>query len=584
MIKKITNFILCSFFVIFLFGTAFVLKASAASFYFSPETGIYSVGDVISADIMLDSGGEPVNAAEGILNFNKEELEVVKITKDSSIFRLWTQEPDFSNLNGVISFAGGTTENFEGSGGNVFSISFRVKSSSESSLVNFSSAAILAADGKGSNIITTMRSAAYTLVPKISAPKADSAVLSQGVPVFAQISSDTHPDQDRWYSDNNPHFSWPVLPDILTTRMGFDAVSDSLPGVLYNEALFEKNIGSVDNGIWYFHIQQKNKNGWGQVSTFKVNVDNGRPTDLFIEIYQRYNITDPKPKFFFNVSDAISQINYFEVFIDNNKVHAWYPVAPPYIYEAPVLTPGDHIIIAKAYDGAGNFTANSFNFKIEPISAPRIVYSSSGLQPGEILTVLGSTEYKDSPVTIWLQKDKGEPVAFSVLSDVAGNFTFVSDDSLQEGVYTLWAEITDSRGAKSSPSEKIKIAVQQALIIKWGNKAVLVMSVILSFISLLIVLFFVLWHTARRFKDLIRKIRKETLEAEESVQKEFSILKNDVLEQIKILESARNKRELTIAEKIAINKLKKHLDIAHDNIDKEIKDIDDETKDVKNGK
>src|SRR3989304_8812555 len=61
-----------------------------ASLYFSPSTGSYTVGNNFSVDVKVNTGGAAINAAEGTVVFNPNDLEVANVSKNNSVFALWT--------------------------------------------------------------------------------------------------------------------------------------------------------------------------------------------------------------------------------------------------------------------------------------------------------------------------------------------------------------------------------------------------------------------------------------------------------------------------------------------------------------
>ena len=75
-----------------------------------------------------------------------------------------------------------------------------------------------------------------------------------------------------------------------------------------------------------------------------------------------------------------------------------------------------------------------------------------------------------------------------------------------------------------------------------------------------------------------KRVRKEVREAETVLHKAFDLLKENIREQIKILEKARSKRQLTEEEEKIIKQLKKNLDDAEKVVRKEIEDIEKEIK------
>jgi hypothetical protein len=66
----------------------------------------------------------------------------------------------------------------------------------------------LAADGKGTNVISEMRGGTYTLRAKETLPPAEEYIPPPGSPSAPKITSPTHPDPEKWYPNNNPIFQW----------------------------------------------------------------------------------------------------------------------------------------------------------------------------------------------------------------------------------------------------------------------------------------------------------------------------------------------------------------------------------------
>ena len=154
------------FIAMFLFAPSALAAAGGATLYVSESCGSYTVGDTFPVSIMVYTGGAPINAAEGVLNFTADSLEVEAISKDSSVFVLWTEEPSYSNRDGEIRFSGGVPNpGYTGSVGTILDIVFRVKDSGIAAL-DFSDARVLANDGKGTDILSGTGGASYTCVQK----------------------------------------------------------------------------------------------------------------------------------------------------------------------------------------------------------------------------------------------------------------------------------------------------------------------------------------------------------------------------------------------------------------------------------
>jgi hypothetical protein len=213
-------FFSCLFFIFLFFHPA---AAAAASLFFAPSSGIYSVDKTLSVNVEVATGEQVINAASGVINFPQNKLEVISLSKSNSIFNLWVQEPSFSNGAGTINFEGIILNpGFHGQSGRILTINFKIKDLGPADLY-FQSGSILANDGQGTNILTNLGSAGFTLgnpltevVPISSIKQAELnpvtplteklvETLIVGAPI---ISSPTHPDQTKWYNNNNPKISW----------------------------------------------------------------------------------------------------------------------------------------------------------------------------------------------------------------------------------------------------------------------------------------------------------------------------------------------------------------------------------------
>ena len=122
-------------------------EASAATLYFSPSSGNFSVGNILTTSVLVNTQSQAINNSDAVINFPASLLEVVSVSKSGSVFSLWVEEPAFSNSAGTITFNGGLpTPGFNGTAGKIVNIVFRVKSAGSASLI-FSSAAVRANDG-----------------------------------------------------------------------------------------------------------------------------------------------------------------------------------------------------------------------------------------------------------------------------------------------------------------------------------------------------------------------------------------------------------------------------------------------------
>ena len=568
-------------FLVLIGGLPEVTEAASASLYLSPPSGTYDVGGTFSVAIKINSGGEVINAAEGTLIFNPAELNVVSLSKTGSIFTLWTTEPIFSNSTGNIVFGGGVPTNFSGTSGTILTINFKAKANA-SAQVNFSSSSVLAADGKGTNVLGNMVSGVYTIKPKVTIPPAEqvpaeqytSPTTSAGTPLAPVISSVTHPDANRWYSNSNPEFTWELPSGITAVRLLIGKIPNATPNILYTSPISEKKLENLEDGVWYFHIQFKNQYGWGAILHRKVLIDTEPPKPFEIKVDYGGDPTNPTPILYFDTIDSLSGVEYYELKVGEKEP---FPIASAYLrenpYKMPVQGPGKRTILVEAVDAAKNSTVNTADLEIKPLETPVITDFPETVQVGETLIIRGTSKYPDATVTIFVKKEGEEASKNDVKADNQGNWSFVYNKSLEKGTYQAWAEVTDSRGAKSNPTDKITIAASLSALLRIGGVAINYLTVLLTLIILIAALIGVIFYTRYRISGWQKRIKKETKEAKKSVAKAFHALRQEVQEQIEYFDK---KPGLTEEEKEIRDKLHEALNVSEGFVSKEIKDIEKE--------
>jgi hypothetical protein len=542
-------------------------SVSAASLFLSPSTGTYSVGSNFSVKLMVGSSNETINASEGILGFDKDLLDVVSVSKSGSIFSLWTTEPSFSNSTGVISFGGGTPQGFLGNSGTLITITFRVKAAGNSP-VTISSASVLAADFKGTNVLASMTSGNYALVPKTVTPPVSEYVPPKNSPGAVIINSTTHPDQSKWYINGSPRLTWKNTSDATGVRLLIDRNPLSTPTVPYSGQLEEKQLEDLNDGIWYFHVQLQNSYGWGWIAHYKIQIDEKAPNPFEISSKEGSEAVSSQPTLIFAAQDETSGVDHYEILVDQNPLIQ----TKESEYKFSQLDPGKHTIIVKAVDKAGNTTLALKEINISSIEPPVIIEYQQELAPNSIL-VLKGTSLSEITIKIYLQNSKQEIKIGETKSDKDGKWLYAGMDPLESGAYKIWTESIDSSGNKSQPSDTISILVTVPSFIKIGQLAIDYLVVIITLLILIsVVIFMALWIW-KKLKMKQKKVHKETIEAEKAVYVAFKELREKVRKQAEKLD---DQKGLSEKEKKIYIELKKALDDSEKLIDKEVKDIKEE--------
>ena len=568
--------------VILVFSLVLVLclpmraSAEGASLYLSPSSGSYEVGSTFSVAVKVNSGGTAINAADGALNFNINELEVVSISKTGSIFSLWTMEPVFSNSDGRIVFGGGTPTALTGTSETIITVVFKAKIVITTN-VAFSSGSVLAADGKGTNVLTNMAGGTYNLQPKvvISVPPIVEEYVppfTLGVPAAPKVSSPTHPDPEEWYSNNSPKFTWPVLEGITGVKLLYNKYPSTLPTVFYSSPISEKQLTGLSDGVWYLHCQLQNNYGWGGISHFKFQIDTIPPEPFKITVKDGAATTNPRPILFFETVDDLSGVQYYEVKIGEGDAASAAASTKHNPYQMPVQAPGKRTVIVKAVDGAGNYSLAMTEINILPIESPVIIDYPEILAPDTLLSLKG-TSVSDAKINIYIQDQEGKVSLQSTQSNQKGVWYFTSSYSLFEGIYQVWAEAIDPEGAKSELSEKVTVSVKPPAFVKIGKIEISYLEVIIIISGLILLLVLLLLAIRTRLGENRKKLRKEAEEVKDALGMSFEELRRTTKKHLDKLEEAKTKRELTKEEEKMREVLKENLAISEKFIEKEIKDI-----------
>jgi hypothetical protein len=546
--------------------------AEAATLSLSPATGVYQSGSTFTARVVLNSAGESINAAEGTLKFNPQELSVVSVNRSGSIFNLWVAEPSFSNSAGTISFSGGLPSGYTGSAGSVMNITFRVNGSG-SSKVTFTQGSILANDGRGSNVLSSYGHGNYTLRTASVEPEQEVVieyVPPANTPSMPQISSNSHPNNEGWYASDTATLSWNVPAGITAVRTLLDNNRYSIPTKVYDSPIESITLDDLDEGVQYFHLQFQNTDGWGTVAHYRLAVDTERPSRLSIS-QPEPDFTDPVQVLLASTTDETSGVIKYLVRVDDTEPFEVAVTASGTI-QLPSLQPGYHTVSVEAVDAAGNSIVDTYSFTIEAFERPVFTLAPTEV-PTDVIPVFKGQTRANAEVSIVLTKSGADPVTYTLQATDSGEFTFIPNDLLTNGVYDITARAVDEFGAQSDVSEPVRFAVQQPGYIRIGSLLVSVLSVVIPLAALVLLLVFLLLLVWRRIKTFRAGVTKESKEALTITQKEFNALRDYLRQQSEVLAKSRKTNKLTKAEAALIEEFDINLQAAEKRVKKEIIDV-----------
>ncbi|OGZ04822.1 MAG: hypothetical protein A2845_05010 [Candidatus Lloydbacteria bacterium RIFCSPHIGHO2_01_FULL_49_22] len=371
--RRLIGIFLCVLAVIGTPGILFAQQAgevqtTGAVLSFSPPSGTMGVGKTLTVTVAVESPA-PFNSANAVINFDKNILSFESVSKASSAFSFWPEEPTIANAEGKLSFGGGGTIGLTGKK-TILTITLKGVKEGKSD-VTFTTGSVLAADGKGTDILSTKSIATYTVsasapsnTPPPPAPSGGDVGSLGPKPEAPDVTSTSHPDEALYYNAPKARFLWELPPDVMVVRMDLDKSAKTDPKTSYDPAINEKEFDQLTDGVMYFHLKYQNEGGWGPVTHKKIMVDKTPPPEFTLDITVPASSTDVKMKF--SATDTMSGIDRYEVVIDaGNPIKILLAEIKDGEYTLANQTPGEHSATLKAYDKAGNYTPVDGKFMIE---------------------------------------------------------------------------------------------------------------------------------------------------------------------------------------------------------------------------
>jgi len=462
-------------------------SASAATIQTTPSAGSYKVGDSFKVDVTVSSLDQAINAVSGILSFPKSKLQFISFSKNSSILSIWTQEPSYYDTgeNGNISFEGVIPNpGFTGTRGRILTITFKVKSTPRAEL-SFSSASVLANDGLGTNILTNSSPGVFTLSSSV-APTAPIAPIVSKVLSPVQITSTTHPNREKWYSLKDAHFSWNNPKGVLAVSTLLNTSSDSTPSTKSTLVVSEKEKTNIKDGINYFHVNYKTKQGWSKPAHYMVRIDTTPPKNLLANDYLD---SSGKRVLSLGAEDELSGIDYFNITVPGYENFTAPAVGGRTIYNVnDVLSFGKNTIKIEAVDFAGNKNETTIDIVIDTLEKPEIISYTKDIKIGESIQINGRTKYPDFDTFIYVISPNGKVSNYLADVNEKGEFTAFSDKIVQEGKYSAWVKIYTNDGLKYAESVYVKIDARFSLWNYILSSPVLIVSILFFIFSLAILI------------------------------------------------------------------------------------------------
>lgn len=214
-----------------------------------------------------------MNAVSGTITYPANLLQVVSLDKSGSIINFWISDPNYSNSQGQVTFEGGAyNPGYTGPSGKIITVLFKAIAPGTANL-SFVTAAVLANDGRGTNILDKTGTASLQ-ISKEATPAATINVPSVTMPAIT-VTSRTDPDQNAWYTSGAISLAWQLPIGTVAVRTKIDQSPDSSPSVVASPPITSIDYNQGD-GVWYFHVQGKDSSGWGPITNYKIQIDTSK--------------------------------------------------------------------------------------------------------------------------------------------------------------------------------------------------------------------------------------------------------------------------------------------------------------------
>ncbi len=487
-----------------------VQLASAATLQLNPGSGNYSSGQTFTAAVRVVPAGQSINAVEATLKFDPALLSVVSVSKDGSAFSLWTVEPTFSNSAGTVTFGGGSPAPFSATS-NLVNVTFRAVANGAAS-VSFTNASVLAADGRGTDVFQTSAPAAFQIAAATTPPPPPPPTPTPTTPTPTTPSAPAEEEEsDEAIIFGDP----PRAPEI-----GSPAFLD--PDVWYkaSEGLFSWTLPFDVNAVAI------------ELSTSSTNIPSENEDAIIEPPVDEFRIT----------KDLMTDgVQYLSIQFKNQV--GWGAVLnrklqidsePPAPFEIVVRT------------------------GTTPSSFPLLVFEAndgtSGIDYYE-LSIAGSEPLRITP---------DEAKLGYLLKD------------LEDGTYTVTVVAVDKAGNSRESTKAVLITagwIKPVEVVDEGSFWDIFTPGNLFIVFLLVVIVLqtvYMWYERKTLRIKEDKLRRETREIQDQMEKIFSALRDEIYDQVNMITK---RKRLSKNEKEAVEGLNQALEVSETLIEKEINDV-----------
>ncbi len=570
----------------------------AATLSLTPATAKVSAGNIVSVKALVNTDGQAINTVSGTMQFPTDMLQVMSVSKSSSIFTLWVQEPSFSNTKGIINFTGGVPNpGFTGQGGEVMSVVFKAKKTGNASVI-FSDSSILLNDGLGTDALAGTKPATVAISSSAQSDVPTINTTANSLPAKPIVISSTNPSQEKWYPNNSASFNWGAPEDITSIQTLFSKDPNAIPTVNYDSSVSQRTVNNIADGILYFHIRYMNSLGFGPVAHYKVQIDTVPPEKFTADV----TTSEVNNTLVLNAVDKTSGIDHYSVQIDSDPaINVQNSSLVDGRLILPIRNEGNHDLEVIAYDKAGNHTETYSTYTSPATIPPTIaIYSadtadshksnlikiidnsdcqlasvgcSAIINRNQSVIVKGESKYPVTDINVYVQPEGKSVKMYETRTDENGSYSVTTDPLDTAGLATVWTQLKYSNGTLGPISDKVTLQIKDGLIVSTSKSLIYSLPFVIMAFGLLAGLVSLIYYGWHKFFGLQKRVRREAEDVIDETHKAMAMFRDELNSQLIKLEKMRTDRELNKKEEKLFKELKDKVDMVEDFVEKKIKKI-----------
>ena len=204
---------------------------------------------------------------------------------------------------------------------------------------------------------------------------------------------------------------------------------------------------------------------------------------------------------------------------------------------------------------------------------------SQNISNDELFYIGGRVEVVDSTIVIYLQNiQTGETFSMETRPDKTGAWFYSHNAFLTPGRYLLWTQ-SKLNEQQSPPSPQVQMTVTETAL-QFGSTRLsyetifIIIALILVLVSAGLIIFIVFY--IHRGQKIRRMLRKELLEAEDTVRRGFVVIRRDIEAELIVIQKLKLRGVFYEEEKAREEKLLRDLELVKLQIGKELLDIEHE--------